>query len=284
MKSDLSRQHSNAFQDLENKIISSLKTDKEEPAIKIAGVKFFPKGADIPKEKDADMEEISTPWCGAVKLASEGESVVITRNNIGCPAAAIALGLVDENDPEPLEGNRKYTSLMEDAASPKDFTDGHVYACKASGRMDFALFGQEDCGRYKTLGASVKAVSGMSGIGKEVMDAIVAFPSDCTDYTPDVVVMGLTPKQAMRMVQGYAFVNGERVEFNTIGIRGVCADVTAYPFLEQKMNASFFCLGARALSGWEENRLALGMPYHDFELMAEGVAESSSGFPYKIFP
>lgn len=272
------------FQDLENKIIASLETDKDEPAIKAVGVKFLPKGTDIPKEKDSDLQEISTPWCGAVKLAAEGEQIVITKENIGCPAAAIALGLVDENEPEPLEGNRKYTSLMKNAASPKDFTDGYVYACKASGRTEFALFGENDCGRYQTLGASVKAVSGMSGIGKEVMGAVVAFPSSYTDYTPDVVVMGVTPKQAMRLVQGYAFINGERVEFNTIGIRGVCADVTAYPFLKQKMNASFYCLGARALGGWEGNRLALGMPYHDFKIMAEGVSESQNGFPYKIFP
>ncbi len=272
------------FQDMENKIIASLKTGTKESEINVVGVKFFPKGTDIPKEKDSDMEEISTPWCGAVKLASEGEFIVITKKNIGCPAAAIALGLTDKNDPEPLEGNRKYTSLMKDIASPKNFTDGHVYACKASGRMEFALFGEEDCGRYKTMDASLKAVSEMAGIGKETMDAVAAFPSSCTDYEPDVVVMGITPKQAMRMVQGYAFMNGERIEFNTIGIRGVCADVTAYPFLEQKMNASFFCLGARALGGWEGNLLALGMPYHDFKIMAEGVDESQSGFPYKLFP
>ncbi|XOF34161.1 MAG: DUF169 domain-containing protein [Candidatus Electrothrix sp. YB6] len=273
-----------SFQDLENKVIFSLKNGTEKPAIKAVGVKFFPKGSDIPKEKDSNAEDISTPWCGAVKLASDGDFIVITKKNIGCPAAAIALGLVDPDDPEPLEGSRKYTSLMKDAASPKDFTDGYVYACRASGHMEFALFGQEDCGRYKTLGASLKAVSGMTGIGKEAMDAVAAFPSSCTDYEPDVVVMGVTPKQAMRMVQGYAFMNGERVEFNTIGIRGVCADVTAYPFLEQKMNASFFCLGARALGGWEEDRLALGMPYHDFKIMAEGIDESQNGFPYKLFP
>ena len=272
------------FYDLEKKIVSSLQTDKEEPEVKVAGVKFFSKGVEIPKEKDRELEKISTPWCGAVKLASEGETVVITKKNIGCPAAAIALGLVDENDTEPLEGNRKYTSLMKKAAVPKDFTDGYVYACKASRHMDFSLFGKNDSGRYKTLGASLKAVAGMSGIGKEVMGAVAAFPSTCTDYIPDVVVMGVTPKQAMRLVQGYAFLNGERMEFNTIGIRGVCADVTAYPFLEQKMNASFFCLGARALSGWEENRLALGMPYHNFQIMAEGVVESQEGFPYKAFP
>jgi uncharacterized protein (DUF169 family) len=272
------------FQDFENKIIDSLKIGAEEPEINAVGVKFFPKGADIPKEKDSNTEDISTPWCGAVKLASDGEFIVITKKNIGCPAAAIALGLVDENDNEPLEGDRKYTSRMKDTASPKDFTDGYVYACKATGRMEFALFGQEDSGRYKTLEASLKAVSAMAGIGKESMDAVAAFPSGSTEYEPDVVVMGVTPKQAMRMLQGYAFTNGERIEFNTIGIRGVCADVTAYPFLEQKMNVSFFCLGARALSGWEGDRLALGMPYHDFKIMAAGIAESRNGFPYKLFP
>ncbi len=271
------------FSETSKMFLDSFGEEKLDPPVVPVGVKFFPKGSDFPKE-DPDLEDASIPWCGAVKLASDGEMVVVTTKNIGCPAGAIALGLVDRNDSNPLAGIRKYTSLMDAAASPADFTNGYVYACKDTGKMDFALFGDEDCGRYKTLGASLNAVSGMTGIEKAVMDAVVAFPYTNSDYTPDVVILGVTPKQAMRAIQGFVFESGNRIELSTIGIRGVCADVTAYPFVKQKLNGSFYCLGARALGGWGGTLLSLGMPYHDFEKMSRGMEESQSGFPYKLFP
>jgi uncharacterized protein (DUF169 family) len=270
------------FQEMTEKFLESFGVDDLVPSVVPVGVKFFPQGTSYPRE-DELIADASIPWCGAIKLASEGEVVVVTKKNIGCPAAAITLGLIDKDEKQPLEGDRKYTSLMEHPAAPADFTNGYVYACKDSGRMEFSLFGKDDSGRYKTLGASLNAISGMKMVENR-MDAIIAFPYNSAEYTPDVVILGLTPKQALRAIQGYAFESGERIEFNTIGIRGVCADVTAYPFLEQKLNASLFCLGARALSGWDGNRLSFGMPYHVFKKMAEGMAESKTGFPYRIYP
>lgn len=253
-----------------------------EPGITPVGIKFIPKGDCVPNGFEGN--EIPTPWCGAVKLASEGECILITKDNIGCPAGAIALGLVSAKQDTILKGNRKYTSLMHTPATPKDFTEGLVYACKGANHMKFALFGDADTGRYQTLGAAKNAISGMVGLDEEVMDAVLAFPAHKHNAEPDVVILGMTPKQALRCIQGYCYKSGDRVVFNTIGIRGVCADVTAYPYLKQKINASFFCLGARALSGWPGEQLTLGMPYHDFEKMIVGMEESRKGFPYKAYP
>ena len=61
-------------------------------------------------------------------------------------------------------------------AAPADFTNGLVYACKDSGNMQFALFGNDDTGRYETLGGALKAVSGMKAIQQAIMDAAVAYP------------------------------------------------------------------------------------------------------------
>jgi hypothetical protein len=41
------------------------------------------------------------------------EAVVITKDNVGCPAACIALGLVDQYQSEPLSGKRKYTLFIQ---------------------------------------------------------------------------------------------------------------------------------------------------------------------------
>jgi len=144
----------------------------EQEPLQPIGVKLIPKGKEIPETAVPPKEYQGTLWCEAVRIAAtENETVVITKENVGCQAAAIALGLVDEYEREPLGGKRKYTALMSKTASPADFTQGFVYACKESGNMQFALFGKEDTGRYETLGVALKAVSGMTAIQPAIMDA-----------------------------------------------------------------------------------------------------------------
>lgn len=256
---------------------------EEAMVVRPVGVKLIAKGKGVPE--GAKTAEQGTPWCEAVRIAAtNGEAVVITKDNVGCPAAGIALGLVDQYQNEPLSGKRKYTDLMEEPASPADFTKGLVYACKDSGNMQFALFGGDDTGRYETLGAALRAVSGMTAIQPAIMGAAVAYPADTLAIAPDVVILAVTPKQALLAIQGYNFRAGSRFEMSTIGIRGVCADLTALPFLEQKLNGSFFCLGARAVGGWDGNLLGMGMPFTIFQSMVLGMEKSAEGFPYKAYP
>jgi len=257
---------------------------EQELLVRPIGVKLIPKGKDIPQGTKPPGEYQGIAWCEAVKIAAtKDEAIVINRDNVGCPAAAIALGLVDEYEKKPLGGKRKYTNMMKETASPADFTQGFVYACKESDNMQFALFGKEDTGRYETLGVALKAVSGMTAIQPAIMDAAVAYPADKLDMAPDVVILGVTPKQTLLAIQGYNFLTGSRFEMSTIGIRAVCADLTALPFLEQRMNGSFFCLGARALGGWEGDLLGLGMPFSIFQIMVSGMDKSAHGFPYKAY-
>jgi len=258
---------------------------EQETLVRPVGVKLVPKGQVVPNGTRATEEYQGVPWCEAVRIAAmNDEVVVINKENVGCPAAAIALGLVDRYQKEALSGKRKYTDLMREPASPADFTNGLVYACKDSGNMQFALFGSDDTGRYETLGAALKAVSGMTAVQPDVMDAAVAYQAEKLDASPDVVILGLKPKQALLAIQGYNFLTGNRFEMSTIGIRGVCADLTALPFLEQKLNGSFFCLGARAVGGWDGNLLGLGMPFSIFQQLVTGMEKSAEGFPYKAYP
>ena len=113
---------------------------KEEQSVQPVGVKLVLKGQAVPEGTKSPAEYQGVPWCEAVRLAAmDGEVVVLNRENVGCPAAAIALGLVGERESKSLGGTRKYTDMMETAASPADFTDGLVYACKASGNMQSHL-------------------------------------------------------------------------------------------------------------------------------------------------
>jgi len=148
--------------------------DEPGSIVQPVGVKLILKGREIPEGTKTPEEYQGVPWCEAVRIAAmDGEVVVINKENVGCPASAIALGLVDQDQ------------------SPADFTNGLVYGCKASDNMQFALFGEGDTGRYETLGAALNAVSGMTSIQPDIMDAAVAYPAGKLDIAPDVVILGL---------------------------------------------------------------------------------------------
>jgi uncharacterized protein (DUF169 family) len=75
------------------------------------GVKLIAKGKGI--SEGAKAAEHGMPWCEAVGIAAtKDEAVVMSKDNVGCPAAGIALGLVDQYQNEPLNGKRKYTLFI----------------------------------------------------------------------------------------------------------------------------------------------------------------------------
>ena len=86
---------------------------EEAMVLRPVGVKLIAKGKRIPE--GAKAAEQGMPWCEAVRIAAmKDEAVVISKDNVGCPAAAaIALGLVDQYQNEPLGGKRKYTLFIQ---------------------------------------------------------------------------------------------------------------------------------------------------------------------------
>jgi uncharacterized protein (DUF169 family) len=223
--------------------------------------------------------------CGfSYKAAKAGWTVRASVETIGCPAGALSLGLVDRTSSRSFEGGC-YVAGMEEPATPADFTEGFVYAPHQSGHPEFALFGAQDCGRYETLEAARRAIAGMPVI-PPVMQAVYYYHpvQSGVDVEPDLVHLYCTPLQAMRLIQGYCYPTGERVTLSCIGIRGVSCDMTAWPYVKQELNGTFLCLGARAISGWEEQYVGLGMPFTVFEALVRGMVKSKHGFPYHLFP
>ena len=81
--------------------------------IPLAAVKFFKHDDTLPDIAIRNLPaEITLTSCQALKQTFLGDSVCLTKKNIGCVAAAISFGLVDQNDEKPLEGPRVYTDIM----------------------------------------------------------------------------------------------------------------------------------------------------------------------------
>jgi uncharacterized protein (DUF169 family) len=248
------------------------------------GVKFVRRG-EAPPARAVPLERAYT-WCHALRAASRGAVPLVNRDNVGCVMAAIALGLLDQDDPRPLTGWREYSQKMETQPAPRDYREGRVFACWASGRMDFAMTGAADSGRFKTVEAARRAFDGMPKIQPACMDAVVAFPprDDLADLVPDVVILALTPKETLRTIQALTFSTGARVTSSTLGVGGFCVDLTVMPYLSGRPNAGFMCIGARVIAGWEGRLNGLGLPWSTFRTIADGMHASKAGYPYARYP
>ena len=279
------------FSELFQRFVAAYEDDTVR--IPCCGLRFVKNGeADLtdefmrsPQWIESDRFGRTLASCGySYKAAKGGWTLKVTAETIGCPAGAVSLGLVAADSTRSFQGGC-YVKPMAKPAVPKDFSAGYVYAPNQSGHPEFAMFGDEDCGRYETLEAARKAVAGMPVI-PPIMQAVYYYHPLRSGVTvdPDIVHIYCTPLQAMRLVQGYCFPTGERFTMSCIGIRGVSCDMTAWPYVHQEINGTFLCLGARGITGWEEEYVGFGMPITKFQEVVVGMEKSRKGFPYKIFP
>lgn len=277
------------FSDLYTRFLAAF----EDPQVQVpcCGLKF------VRKDENDPLEEFSRSprWleafprslasCGySYKASRAGWTLRVTAGNIGCPAGAISLGLLAADSTQSFKEGC-YVQNMARPATPADFTAGFVYAPRQSGHPEFTLFGQDDCGRYESLEAARTAVAAMPVI-PPVMQAVYYYHpvTAQVEIEPDLVHLYCTPLQAMRLVTGYCYPTGRRFTMSCIGIRGVSCDMTAWPFVNNDINGTFLCLGARAITGWEEQFVGFGMPLHKFEEAVVGMEKSRTGFPYGLFP
>lgn len=268
----------------------------EDLSIPTACVKIYKNGEDIPAGvSEYEPVGLTLTSCQSARQAGFGDSVLLTPKSIGCVAAAISFGLVDANQDTPMGESLVYTDIMKGQAgddvdfvppSPKDFSEGTVYACTAAGRPDFALFGADDSGRYDSTETARRAMDDMVAIQPPTTQAVFlyALDFDDADVEPDVVILSVRPVELTRIIQAYQFHTGKRVNASMGGLRVVNSDLIVRPYLTQEMNVSTFCLGARLIAEFEADRMGIGMPYKVFEEVVQGMQDSKGGFPFPAYP
>lgn len=264
--------------------------------IPTACIKFYRHGEEIPPEVlECEPKGLTLTSCQSTRQAGFGDNVLLTSDTIGCVAAAISFGLVDQNRNRPLGESLVYTDIMKEQSglgeefappSPKDFTDGTVYACAAARRPEFALFGKGDTGRFETVEAAKTAMSDMLAIQPADTQAVFFYSLDFdeVDVAPDVVVQAVRPVELTRIVQAYQFKTGKRVTASMGGLRVVNSDLIVRPYLTGELNISTACLGARLIAQWDADRMGIGMPWSVFSEIVDGMTASQGGFPFQAYP
>jgi uncharacterized protein (DUF169 family) len=268
----------------------------EDLEVPTACVKFYKEGDEIPAGvANYEPSGLTLTSCQSTRQAGFGDSVLLTPKSVGCVAAAITFGLVDKNQDQPMGESLVYTDIMKGQAkdkehfrppTPKDFSDGTVYACTAAGRPDFALFGPDDSGRYDSVDTAKRAMDDMMAIQPATTQAVFFYAIDFedVDVEPDVVVLSVRPVELTRIIQAYQFHTGNRVTASMGGLRVVNSDLIVRPYLTQEMNVSTYCLGARLIGGFEAERMGVGMPYGIFKDIVQGMEDSKGGFPFAAYP
>ena len=195
-----------------------------------------------------------------------------------------------------MEGRRVYTCIMREQSdkdlssftppSPLEFSKGIVYACASSKRKDFCLFGEEDAGRFKDEETARRALAGMMAIQPDVMQGVFFYSNDLDSLglVPDVVLLSVRPVELAKLIQGYAWLTGKRINASMGPVRAVNSDLIARPYLTGEINLSPYCLGLRLVAGYEANYMGMGIPMKQFHDVVEGCQKAAGGYPFQHYP
>jgi uncharacterized protein (DUF169 family) len=184
-------------------------------------VKLLKPGDLIPEGYDGTKR---LRFCQSLMMAKRGQQILLTPENITCPAAASAFGF------KPL---------------PEKLASGEVM-------FTMGLFGNREAGA-KTLGLMPRLKQGECS-------AVLITPLEKADFEPDVIVLEEKPEKLMWIGLADIFNSGGRHAFQTSIFQAACIDSTIVPYLTGKLNASLGCYGCRDATDILDEESLLGFP------------------------
>lgn len=202
----------------------------------LVGVTFFFNQIDYEKVPE-QVIKTPTSYCAMIRMATHGYARKAMSEHVRCPGARRALGLTPPDD-DYLSG-RRYQSL----------------------------------GLYKDIECARDTAAQVSLMKDRVYGFSLQPLSNCT-VPPHVIIAICDPNQAMRLVQGYIYNFGPVQPMGSMGMQGVCAELTVRPFQTKELNVSLLCSNTRFTCSWNDGELGVGMPYTVFAGIVDGVISS----------
>lgn len=225
------RNSSSHLSDREEKDRGNSRMDNKKMSQKLEGILGLenpPVAVKIIKIEDP-LPNIKLPsqnsrYCQLLMLAKRGKTLMLTAENIACPAAKAALGL------------------------------GPLVEKISSGEMLCML------GLFMSKEAAAKTMRTIPRIKLGSVKAVVAGPLRDFPMEPDVVVVESVPEHIMWLGLAANFKEGGRLDFNSSIFQAECVDVTTVPYLTGKVNITPGCYGCRQATDTPPEHMFIGIP------------------------
>ena len=198
----------------------------EPIAVKFLTEKTQPAGFEMPSDRR---------YCQVLMGAREGKKLLLTADNVSCPAAAWALGFKEP---------------------PLKLSSGEMPA-------GMGIFGSPKAAKH-TLDTMPRLE-----MGKYKM--VACCPLGQAPFEPDLVVLESDVEHLMWVALAEVFDTGGRLEFSTAILQATCVDGTIIPFLEQRLHASLGCYGCREATNLAESECVLGFPTRDLDSIVSSL-------------
>jgi uncharacterized protein (DUF169 family) len=134
----------------------------------------------------------------------------------------------------------------------------------ASGGMYYKL------GNFKTPEGAKETVEAIPKAEEKYYASIYA-PLESATFEPDVVVLIITPKQALRISQAYLNAKGGRISSDYSGIQSLCADAVAAVKERGIPNMTLGCNGSRKFAEIADEEVIIGVPPKNLADMVEAL-------------
>ncbi|MGL5514844.1 MAG: DUF169 domain-containing protein, partial [Sporomusa sp.] len=129
--------------------------------------------------------------------------------------------------------------------------------------------------KLPTIECAQKMIATRSEFAAGTYAATVLAPLEMAEFQPDIVIFTIYPEQIMWLCCAASYSTGERHVFHTSGYNSTCADLTVQVIKSQKMNISFGCYGARAISDISDFEAYVSVPFTQMDMLAEALQKLS---------
>lgn len=125
-------------------------------------------------------------------------------------------------------------------------------------------------GAFASIEASRNTMESVPRIEKASKFAIYS-PLESANFSPDIVVILCTPKQAMQMIQADLYTDGGRVQTGFAGKQSLCGDIVANTLNTNSVQVSLGCSGSRKHAKIDDNELIVGIPAERIEQLVNSL-------------
>jgi uncharacterized protein (DUF169 family) len=90
---------------------------------------------------------------------------------------------------------------------------------------------------------------------------------------PDLILSSIMPKDAMNLINLYHLKTGEKLDVSLCSMMSICGGIAVKTFLENRITFSFGCMDSRTYAHIGKERLVVGVPRDQFDLISSNTGK-----------